>query len=367
VIAGGVYSFMLGEHKQNSSLKIFAYCLFGVAFLLVVVAIFLRKKINLTCALFTECCRGVQHNPALIAIGSIVFAILAVFVAYWVAGFIWLYSIPDKNVEVHVNQMPTFNTQIRYLMYFNLFGFFWTLSFLSALFQMSIAGGIATWYFSRDVQAGGVVQGSPSLRTFRYALTKSFGSLAFGSLIVAVVEFINFLMNKVKQGSGNNRVVKIALCFIHCFLSCIQGILRFVNRFAYIHIAMHGNGFCSSATNVYDLISKHSFSAVIVDTLGDFILFVGKLLGTSGCTIFSMFLLQVLGREISPVTIAAVIVVSFAVFNLFANIVGTGVDTVMICYLEDLERSNGSNLYIEPTLHDLLQEKAQERKSVDLN
>jgi len=138
-----------------------------------------------------------------------------------------------------------------------------------------------------------------------------------------------------------------------------------VNRYAYIHIAMHGDGFCSSARNVYDLISRNSFSAVIVDTLGEFVLFVGKLLGTSACTIFSLFLLQHLGREISPVTIAAVVITSFAVFNLFANIVGSGVDTVLVCYLEDLERNKGSNLYIEPSLHDLLQQKARDTKSVN--
>lgn len=44
---------------------------------------------------------------------------------------------------------------------------------------------------------------------------------------------------------------------------------------------MHGDSFCTSAKNVFNLVSRNMFSAVVVDLLGEFVLFVGKLLGTA--------------------------------------------------------------------------------------
>ena len=57
--------------------------------------------------------------------GSIIFALLAVFTIYWVAGFLFLFSIEDNSIQDEIpNAMPTFNTKIRNLMYFNVFGNF---------------------------------------------------------------------------------------------------------------------------------------------------------------------------------------------------------------------------------------------------
>jgi len=100
-----------------------------------------------------------------------------------------------------------------------------------------------------------------------------------------------------------------------------------------------------------------------VDVLGNFVLMVGKLFGTASCTIFALFLLHTLHREISVVTVAFVIVSSFSVFSLFANILGCAVDTLMVCYLEDIERNSGKNLYIDDNLHQMLQERAKETKA----
>jgi len=250
-------------------------------------------------------------------------------------------------------------------MYFQVFVYFWVVAFLSAVFQVAVAGGFATWYFSRDINGYGSKAGSPAFRSFGRALTYSFGSLAFGSLLVAIVQFLNFILRMTKKAHAVNRVLVFVISCVQCLLSCIQGIIQFVDRFAYIYIAMHGEGFCTSAKSCFNLISRNMFSAIVVDFLGVFVLFVGKLLGTSICTMFTVGIIHHLGRPISALTVTVIALVSYRIFSLFAQIVHVGVDTIMVCYMEDLERNREGALYMDPELHRMFQEKTSNGKRIN--
>jgi len=107
------------------------------------------------------------------------------------------------------------------------------------------------------------------------------------------------------------------------------------------------------------------FSTVVVDVLGEIILFIGKLLGTAVTTMFTVGIINHLGRQISPLTVTITAVVSFRVFSLFAKIIHVGVDTIMVCYLEDLERNKDGALYMSTDLHNLLQKKSQTSKRIN--
>lgn len=366
VVAAGVYFSVLGHKKESSSIKIASYAIFGVAALIILVVVLLRKKIELTSALFAECCKGFQTNPGILLAGIVVFLAIAAFTVFWVAQFIYLYSVPGKVIEIP-HTPPKFDQKIRNLMYFQVFAYFWVVAFLSAVFQVTVAGGMATWYFSRDMDGYKANVGSPAFRSFGRALTKSFGSLALGSLLLASVQWINFMLTLVKKANMKNRVVVFIVSCVQCLLSCLQRLIKFIDRFAYIYIAMHGDGFCQSAKNCYNLISRNMFTAVVVDMLGGFVLFVGKLLGTASTVMFTVGIINHLQRPLSPVTVSIIAVVAYRIFSLFSSIVHVGVDTIMVCYCEDLERNKEGALYMSPDLHRLLQSKASESKTNGIN
>jgi hypothetical protein len=50
---------------------------------------------------------------------------------------------------------------------------------------------------------------------------------------------------------------------------------------------MHGDSFCGAARESFNLISRNFFSVAVIDLLGEFVLFVGKLLGTAACVLFT--------------------------------------------------------------------------------
>ena len=99
-----------------------------------------------------------------------------------------------------------------YMQIYNLFGFFWGLFFLEALDQMVLAGAFASWYWvlnKKDVPKLPLM--SSFSRTCRYHI----GTLAFGSLIIAILRMIRvmieYIEEKLKEYHQDNPLVKVNL------------------------------------------------------------------------------------------------------------------------------------------------------------
>jgi len=314
--------------------------------------------------MITETCRGVQHNLILFPISLVFIAGFLSFATYWTASFLYLYSIPGDTVELSAQniQIPTFNESIRNLMWFMLFAFFWVSAFISSAFQHTVAGAISSWYFSRDVMRPRPTR-APALSALFRSFTTSFGSLAFGSLLIAIVEFMHALLYWAKKANYQNRFVAFVIKCVQCLLSCVECALKFVNKYAVIYVAMHGYSFCQGARECMDLISRNFFNAVVTEMIGGFVLFMGKIAFTAFSTLITIVIVDGLHHPLSGVTLGMTAVISFVVLHIISLIVGAGIDTVFVCYLEDLEQNKDGNLYISPDLHRKLQEKSSNAKT----
>jgi len=293
---------------------------------------------------------------------ALVVAVFLAFSAFWVASFMYLWSIPASSVVVNPDMAPQFNESVRNLMLFQVFAFLWIVALISAVYQHVVAGSVAGWYFSRDVASSGRLRENAVSSLF-HAVTTSLGSLAFGSLVLAVVRFLNFLLGLTKNSNPTNKFLGCLISCLQCLLGCIESIIQYINKFAYIYVAMHGYSFCHAARECFDLVSRNFFSAVIMDTIAGFVLFVGKALFTALCTIIAIAVLDAQGRPLTAVTLALTVVISFSVLHIISHVVGVSVDTVFICYLEDLElNGKDGNMYISPDLHALLQDSHERHK-----
>jgi len=367
VVVLGVYFVHMGAQRSSEGMSIVGYVAFGAAFVLLCIVVFLRKKIELTAAMITETCRGVQSNLILFPVALLVIAAFLAFSTYWVASFVYLYSIPGDTVEVNspnVNlpQMPKFNESIRNLMWFMLFGFLWVSAFISSVFQHTVAGAISSWYFSRDVRTVRPAR-APALSSLFRSITTSFGSLAFGSLLIAIVETMHVMLYWVKKANYKNRFAVFVVKCLQCLLSCVECALKFVNKYAVIYVAMHGYSFCKAARECMELISRNFFNTVVTEMIGGFVLFMGKIAFTALATFVTVAAVDGLHRPLSGITLGMTALISFVVLHIISLIIGAGIDTVFVCYLEDLEENPDGNLYISPDLHRKLQEKSSESKA----
>uniref|UniRef100_A0A3B5LW13 Choline transporter-like protein n=1 Tax=Xiphophorus couchianus TaxID=32473 RepID=A0A3B5LW13_9TELE len=199
-----------------------------VEFIIILLLIFLRKRILIAIALIKEASRAVGHIMSAMFYPLLTFALLAVVIAYWAVTAVFLstsneqiykvYNKSDCPFSMDTCDPKTFNTSNvsaqcpdaeclfafyggetlyhRYLIllqFYNVFLFFWCANFVTALGQVTLSGAFASYYWAfkkpDDIPAYPIF--SSLGRALRLYHT---GSLAFGSLILSLVQVIRVLL-----------------------------------------------------------------------------------------------------------------------------------------------------------------------------
>lgn len=244
------------------------------------------------------------------------------------------------NQNVHLFRMQVFH----------FFGWLWIMNFIIALGQCVLAGAFASWYFAfhkpDDVPALPII--SSFWRTLRYHT----GSLAFGAAIIAIVQFIRavleYIDNKLKEYGQDNKIVKFVLCCCKCCFWCLEKCLKFLNKNAYIVIAIHGKNFCSAAKEAFTLLLENVLRVVAVNSVTSFLLFMGKLLVVGIVGVASFFWFDKLNEDdpsslrYDVVPTIVMVIFAYAVSVLFFDVYDMAIDTIFLCFLEDLEMNDGS-------------------------
>jgi len=359
VFVFGAYLTRQGIADNNVSMRNISFVIYAVGVLLCIAVFFLRKKIAFTVILLKESCRGVQKNPGLFLVSLIIIIVFLVFMIYWITTSIYLYSIKKSGGTDNV----TFNDNMENVIYFLIFVFYWVVALLVGVYEFVIGGAIARWYFTRDYrhQNEQINSCSPTLSSLKLALTKSLGSLAFGSLILAIVKTINYIIRNIERKAklSENRFFVCMLSCLKCLCKCVEVFVGYMSKYAYIYMAIYGESFCKSAKDSFNLISRNAISIVVIDVITDFVLWVGQLLGVVLCT-WIMIIFETQSNNPHPtwVTIVYTIIISFTIFHVYSKIIGTGVDAVFVCYLEDLERNN-NNLFASTEFHTEFQDSVK--------
>jgi len=259
---------------------------------------------------------------------------------------------------------------LRFMRVYHLFGFFWTSSFLTAVNQTTLAGAIALWYWTSDKS---YLPASPVMTSFQRTLRYSLGSLAFGSLILAVVQTIRAMvaMMQKKLKNKDNQCVQFILSCVQCCILCVERFLRFFSKNAYIIVAIQGTGFCTSARTSFKLIINNILRVAAVSFVGDFVIFVGKL---SVSIMAGIVAAQVLKeREDVSVWLFPVIVVmvfSYLVASAFMAVYEIAVDTLLLSFLLEVELQQSSNapstVFMSASLREFMDKTYQEsQKEMD--
>ncbi|XP_049981494.1 choline transporter-like protein 2 isoform X3 [Alexandromys fortis] len=353
---------------------------------IILLLIFLRKRILIAIALIKEASRAVGHVMCSMLYPLVTFFLLCLCIAYWASTAVFLstsnvavYKIfddtscpllgqtcnPETFPSANESRLcPSGHCQFAFyggesayhrallgLQFFNAFMFFWLSNFVLALGQVTLAGAFASYYWAlrkpEDMPA------FPLFSAFGRALRYHTGSLAFGSLILAVVQIIRVTLEYLDQRlkAAQNKFARFVMVCLKCCFWCLEKFIKFLNRNAYIMIAIYGTNFCTSARNAFFLLMRNIIRVAVLDKVTDFLFLLGKLLivGSVGILAFFFFTHRIrIVQDTAPplnyywVPILTVIIGSYMIAHGFFSVYGMCVDTLFLCFLEDLERNDGS-------------------------
>lgn len=354
--------------------------------IILLVLIFLRKRILIAIAIIREASKAIGSMMSTLFYPILTFLLIAICISYWAITALYLATsgepvyvyftgeddsaackkiqgatcTPGVNLSTTCNNATcsfaayqgstTFLQNLFNLQVYNAFAFLWLMNFAIALGQCSLAGAFSSYFWTLDKKK---LPCCPLIESFGRTLRYHTGSLAFGSLIIAIIQIIRVALEYVDHSikGKENPVARFILCCMKCCFWCLEKFMKFINRNAYIMIAIHGKNFCKSAKKAFILLMRNILRVVVLDKVTDFLLMLGKLLVVGGVGVLSFFFFS--GRINIPnlktptlnyywVPILTVIVGAYMISHGFFSVYGMCIDTFFLCFLEDIERNDGS-------------------------
>lgn len=158
-------------------------------------------------------------------------------------------------------------------------------------------------------------------------MTTSFGSVCFGSLLVAILQAIRAMLRSQGRGGG---------CAA-CLLMCIERIMRYFNKYAFAQVAIYGTSYWQSAKATWDLFMNNGLKALINDDLSGLALTCGAVLGMVVSGVAGFFVAQAfydnLGLSIYVAILGAIL--GYYVVVIILLVVASGVVAIFVCFAED--------------------------------
>lgn len=251
-----------------------------------------------------------------------------------------------------------------------IFSFFWTSAVLGNVVHTTVCGVIGRWYFSQPGSATG-----PALRQ---AMTNSFGSIALGSLIMALVKMMKMMLRMVESAaeSDGNFVVMLIACVLGCFTKCIEDLLEFLSTYAFAYVAMYGQSFCQAARSTWDLLTTSGLHMLVTYDVTAAVTFLGGLVCAGVTAIGTWGVLKLHGdyklggKEVEDTAATEIVYLGFAagmglgLFLVMSSAVESGACALLVCFAEEPEVISERHPALNERLQGLLNE-AKEKEAAE--
>jgi len=217
---------------------------------------------------------------------------------------------------------------------FLVFSLYWTMEILQNTLHVTISGTLASFYFMHGTDA---MPQNPTLGAAKRAFTTSFGPIAYGSLIIALIRTLRYL---IRRYAGENSAIG---CLLHCIVSCVESIIEYINSYAFVQVAIYGKAFCEAAKDTFNLLTTTGVQMIANDSLIDSVIsFGGFIVGLTSCAVGVIWLAIAWAGNINAIAIVAMIFVGIALLfigffmmSIVGMVVISGQKTLFVCLAED--------------------------------
>ncbi|XP_063925502.1 choline transporter-like protein 1 [Zophobas morio] len=310
-----------------SLLPILVWTIFVVIILIIFIVIF--KRVGLVIQLYKETTKVLAAMPLVVFFPIFTsFIQIVVFVAAIVTTFRMFFfrqlTKRDENMYKYELSAVAIFTII-----FNIIVASWAMRFVAGIQYMTISGGVARWYFSKNKDQ----LDSPVWSSFKVTVRYHLGTIAFGSFLLTLFAVVKALLKMFFRNA----------CCRFCMHFCCNNVdilLNFLSGNSYIQTAIHGQSFLRSAKRATKLLLANIGNIFAINCVGDFILAMIIMLITLLATAVSFALFMDVGPAGIQGTVTCFIinlVIVYIIFGTFQTII----DSLFICFCEDSVMNDG--------------------------
>jgi hypothetical protein len=229
------------------------------------------------------------------------------------------------------------------LIFYATFSYLWTSQVIGNAALATFAGGpYGAWYYFGPREMG-QMPNHPTLSAFGRASTLSLGSIAFGSLIVTLLELLRMILRAAEaNANADGHPVEACLaCCAACFIGCIESMVEYFNRYAYIEIALYGKSYLTASKDTWRLFKDRGIDALVNDSLVGMTLTWGAYAVGMLCSLFGYLYLRLTdpsynsnGQYTAPVILFAFLIGLMCSLTI-SSAIEAGVSTIFVGLGED--------------------------------
>jgi len=116
------------------------------------------------------------------------------------------------------------------------------------------SGVVGTWWFA-PAEASSFFSAALQDSMVR-ATTYSFGSICFGAFVVALVRALRVTLQYARQ----NDDAQFLVCILECILRCIEDMIDYINRWAYVYVGLYGMDYLTAGREVINLFQQKGWT-----------------------------------------------------------------------------------------------------------
>ena len=341
VLSVGTAIYYLYRHLWGAGIVFAIFAVFAI-----VCFISWIPRIPFAVLMLQTCMDVAKHHGHVFLASAIGGLVSAAFAAWFSVTLVAIYvayepSNANSNANPACSSGGCSSGKVIGLIVFVTFAGYWITEWLKNTIHTTIAGVYGSWYFCAG-KPGGMPRGA-TRGAFKRAMTYSFGSISFGSLIVALINMLRQACSIAQQqeAAQGNMIGSIMFCVLGCLIGLLDWAVTFINRYAFSHIALYGKAYIPAAKDTWTMMKDRGIDALVNDCLTGPVLTMGSLFVAYLCALLSYLYLEFThpaynsGRTFTPVIMAFAFVIGLQICQIFLTPIASGIDTIFVALAWD--------------------------------
>eukprot|EP00921_Rhytidocystis_pertsovi_P023993 GHVQ01038512.1.p1 GENE.GHVQ01038512.1~~GHVQ01038512.1.p1 ORF type:complete len:677 (+),score=31.55 GHVQ01038512.1:2694-4724(+) len=371
LVGGGTGLFIISGDKsialvpsQRTVMYYSSFILWSIAAVYAIVAACLCRHFREASAVLRVASQFLAATPTVYVIPVVSWILNVAWFCAWIVGATFVLSIDSRSQQ-----------QIAGFFVFDFFMFLWITAFSIAASQMVVATAVVWWYFSKESSSGLKIDLKSPFKAMWIVFRYHQGSLAFGSFLLSLVRLVKWFLRWLKHQAQVTTAAPAKACSAclpcglgvccagvscvnSCFVwviwsltylvECFERCVEFLNKVAYIQIALHGYNFCRAALSGFKLLASNAGKFALVACFSCVITWLGGLAIVAGTTTAGWFItVAIYGKRIaSPIfPTIAYFGISLLISIVVLTVLRSSIDATLQSYLADRELHDGEPQY----------------------